>query len=92
MKVRDGCSNMSGNVFRLNMSLHGPNQSRPPRAGLLVDTVIEYGMEQCRTGPCVFRSVVRGKGRAPDIPVTKSVRINWRIRKHMFCWLYRNTY
>ena len=30
-------------------------------AGLLVETVVEYGMEQCRTDPCVFRMVADGK-------------------------------
>ena len=32
---------------------------------------------------------IRGEGRAPEIPVTKSERINERTRKHtFFCWFY----
>ena len=30
-------------------------------AGLLVETVVEFGMEQSRTDPCIFRMVVDGK-------------------------------
>ena len=36
-------------------------QSGRQWAGPLVDTVIEYGMEQCRTGPRVFGMVEDGK-------------------------------
>ena len=45
----------------LNRSLYGLKQSRRQWAGLLVETVVEYGMEQCRIDPCVFRMVVHGK-------------------------------
>ena len=34
-------------------------------------------------------TVVRGEGREPRrYPGTKSVRVNWRTRKHVFRWLY----
>ena len=36
-------------------------QSARHWAGLLVDTTVEYGMEQCRTHPCVCHTVVNGK-------------------------------
>ena len=39
----------------------GLKQSGRQWAGILVETVVEYGMEQCRTDPCVFRMVVGGK-------------------------------
>ena len=42
----------------LNRSLHDLKQSEWKWAGLLVETVVEYDMEQCRTDPCVFRMVV----------------------------------
>ena len=41
--------------------------------------------------PEYYGSARRGE-RAPEIPVTKSVRVNWRTRKHIFCWLYRPTH
>ena len=34
--------------------------------------------------------VVRGKGEAPEITVTKSVRVNLWTRE-IFCWLYSTT-
>ena len=61
MKLPGGCGDMSGNTVRLNRSLYGLKQSGRQWAGLLVETVVEYGMEQCRTDPCVFRMVVDGK-------------------------------
>ena len=45
----------------LNRSLHDLKQSEWKWAGLLVETVVEYDMEQCRTDPCVFRMDVDGK-------------------------------
>ena len=41
--------------------IYGLKQSRRQWAGLLVETVVEFGMEQSRTDPCVFRIVVNGK-------------------------------
>ena len=61
MKLPGGCGDMSGKIVRLNRSLYGLKQSGRQWAGLLVETVVEYGMEQCRTDPCVFRMVVDGK-------------------------------
>ena len=61
MKLPDGCGNMSVKIVRLNRSLYGLNQSGRQWAGLLVETVVEFGMEQSRTDPCVFRMVVDGK-------------------------------
>ena len=52
---------MSEKIVRLNRSLYGLKQSGRQWAGLLVETVVEYGMEQCRTDPCGFRIVVNGK-------------------------------
>ena len=57
-----GCGDMSGKIVRLNRSLYGLKQSGRQWAGLLVETVVEYGiMEQCRTDQCVLRIVVNGK-------------------------------
>ena len=36
-------------------------QSRRQRARLLVETMVEYGVKQCRTDTCVFRMAVDGK-------------------------------
>ena len=63
IKLPDRCGDMPGNIVRLNRSLCGLNQSGRQRAGLLVDTVVEYDMEQCRTDPCVFRMLVDGKAK-----------------------------
>ena len=61
MKLPGGCGDMSGKIVRLNRSLYGLKQSGRQWAELLVETVVKYGMEQCRTDPCVFRMVVDGK-------------------------------
>lgn len=52
---------MSGKVIRLNRSLYGLKQGGQRWAGLLVETVVAYGMEQCWTTPCVFPMVVDGR-------------------------------
>ena len=52
---------MSEKIVRLNRSLYGLKQSGRQWAGLLVETVAEYGMEQCKIDPCVFGMVVDGK-------------------------------
>ena len=61
MKLPDGCGDKSGKIVRFNRLLYGLNQSGRQWAGLLVETVVEFGMEQSRTDPCVFRMVVDGK-------------------------------
>ena len=61
MTLPGRCGDMSGTIVRLNRSLYGLNQSGRQWAGLLVYTVVEYGVEQCRSDPCVFRMVVDGK-------------------------------
>ena len=61
MKLVGACGDMSGKIVRLNRSLYGLKQSGRQWAGLLVKTVVEYGMDQGRTDPCVFRMVVNGK-------------------------------
>lgn len=49
---------MSGRIVHLNRSLHGLKRSGRQWARLLAATVVEYGMEQCRTDQCDFRMVV----------------------------------
>ena len=61
MKLPDGCGDMSGKIVRLNRSLYGLKQSGRQWAGVLVETVVEFGMEQSRTDPCVCCMVVDGK-------------------------------
>ena len=41
--------------------IYGLKKSGRQWAGLLIATVVEYSMEQCRIDPCVFRMVVDGK-------------------------------
>lgn len=52
---------MSAKSIRLNPSLYDLEQSGKQWAGLLVDTVVEYGMKRCRTHQCVIGTVVDGK-------------------------------
>ena len=61
IQLPDGCGDMSGKIVRLNRSLYRLKQSGRQWAGLLVETVVEFGMEQSSTGPCVFCMVVDGK-------------------------------
>ena len=61
MKLPDGCSDMSGKIARRNRSQYGLNQSERQWAGLPVETEVQFGMEQSRTDPCVFRKIVDGK-------------------------------
>ena len=61
MKLPDRCGDMSGNIICLNTSLYGLKQSGRQWAALLVETVVEFGVEQNRTDPCVLRPVVNGK-------------------------------
>ena len=61
MKLPDGCGDMPGKIVPLSVSLYGLKQSRRQWARLLVETVVEYGMAQSRTDPCVFRMAVDGK-------------------------------
>ena len=52
---------MSETIVRLNRSQYRVEQSRRQQAGLMVEAVVEYGMDQCGTDPCAFRMVVDGK-------------------------------
>ena len=61
MKLADGCGEMSGKIVHLNRPPYGLKQSGRQWAGLLVETVVEFGMEQSRSDPCVFRMVADGK-------------------------------
>ena len=61
MKLPYVCGDMSGNIVRLKRSPYGINQSGQHWAGLLVDTVVECGIDQSRTGTWVFRMVVDGR-------------------------------
>ena len=58
MRLPDGCGDMSGKIVRLNRSPCNLKQCGRQWAGLLVETVVECGTEQCRTDPCVLRMVV----------------------------------
>ena len=61
MKPPEGCGDMSGTIVCLNISLYRLIQSGRQLAGLLVETVVLFGMEQSRTDSCVFRMVLGGK-------------------------------
>ena len=62
MELPDGFGDMSGKIFVcLERSLYGLKQSGRRWARLLVENAVEFGLEQCRTDPCVFRMVVNDK-------------------------------
>ena len=72
MKLPDGSGDMSGMIVCLNRSLYGLNHSGRQWAGrLLVETVVEFSMEQCRTDPCVLRMVVDG-----TVELTMAVQVD----------------
>ena len=60
IKLPNGCGDISGMTVHRNRSLDGLKQSGRRWAGLLVEIVVEYGMEQYRTDPCDFCMVVDG--------------------------------
>ena len=61
MKLPSGCGDMSGKIVRLDRSLDGLRQNGLQWAGLLLQPVVGYGMEQCRPEPCLARGVVDGR-------------------------------
>ncbi|CAN0509782.1 unnamed protein product, partial [Scytosiphon promiscuus] len=71
MKLRGGCYNMPGKSFRLNRSLYGLKHNGRQWAGLVEETVVEYGMEQSRPDPCVFRMVADG-----NVTLSMAVHVN----------------
>ena len=56
-KEPDGCGEISGNTVGLKGSLYSLKQIRRQCVGRLAETVVEDGLEQSRTGLCVFRMV-----------------------------------
>ena len=46
VRLPGGCGDMPDKIVRLNRSLYGLKQSGRQWAGLLVETMVEYGMEQ----------------------------------------------
>ena len=60
MKPPGECGDTPGKIVRLNRSLYDLKQSGRQWVGLSVEAVAEYGIEHCRTDPCVFRMVVNG--------------------------------
>ena len=56
IKLPQGCSSLSGKIVRMGKCFYGLRQSGLLWNKLLVDKlVMRYGMEQCKTDPCVFR-------------------------------------
>ena len=64
MKLPGGCGDMLGKTVRFLRSLVGLKQSGRRSAGLLVETVVEHGMEQYRTGTCVVSHGCGCQGRS----------------------------
>ena len=58
MRLPGVCGDKSGKIVRLKRSLYGLKQSRRQWANLLAETLVKYGLEQCKADPCVFRKVV----------------------------------
>ena len=61
MKLPCGCGERAGKVVKLDRALYGIQQVGRQWSGILCQTLVdEYGMEQCRTEPCVHRKIVEG--------------------------------
>ena len=73
IKLPGGCGDLSGKNFSLNRSLYGLKQKGRQRVGLLEETVVQYGMEQCKTRPRVFSP---GGGRQGRTDYGRSCRIH----------------
>lgn len=56
-KEPDGCGEISGKTAGLKGSLYRLKQIGRQWVGRLAETVVEDGLEQSRTGLCVFRMV-----------------------------------
>lgn len=52
---------MSGKAVRLNKVLHGLRQSPRVFNQLLMQTLLEFGLERCAVDPSIFRQVSRDK-------------------------------
>ena len=62
MKLPGGCGELFGKYVDLEKGLYGLKQSGLLWNDLLVDKLVYvHGMEQCMTGPCVFRLIQEGK-------------------------------
>lgn len=58
MNLLGGCGDVSVKTVRLvNRSPYGQKQSGRQWSGILVDTVVEYCMGQCKTDALVFHAV-----------------------------------
>ena len=60
MKLPGGCGEKSRKTTKLERAIYGLKQSGRKWDHLCADTLIEYGFEQCKADPCVFRKVVDG--------------------------------
>ena len=69
-----------------------PYSPTPPRSDVLSSSASDPPSSWDRES-CIWAGKGgEGEGRAPEIPVTKSVRVNWRTRNHIFRWSYRTTH
>ncbi|CAB1102912.1 unnamed protein product [Ectocarpus sp. CCAP 1310/34] len=61
LRFPEGCGSMSGKVVKVERALYGLKQSGREWGFEAADALIEYGYEQCRVDPCIFRKVVDGE-------------------------------
>ena len=61
MRLPGVCGDKSGTIVRLKRTLYGLKQSGRQWANLLAETLVKYGLEQCKADPCVFRKVAEGR-------------------------------
>ena len=54
MRLPPAFREKTGQVVHLNKSLYGLKQAGRMFNAVLVSTVVGYGLEQCKTDPCVF--------------------------------------
>jgi len=60
VQLPQGCMNRSGRVVRLNKALYGLRQSPRVFNQLLMQKLLDFGLERCAVDPCIFRRMSPG--------------------------------
>ena len=63
MRLPEGCGALSGNIVKLNKSLHGLRQASRQWYAMLKKCLLALGFEQCLADSFVFRLILEGESR-----------------------------
>ena len=91
VKLPDGCGPMSGKVMRLNKALYGLRQSPRVFNQLLMQKLLDFGLERCAVDPCIFRLMSPGLKEVSlivgiyvdDLIVTGKADVCKSLREHL---------